>query len=60
MINKWRTTLGKLRQEITTMMKYQDPPTFIVIHIGGNDIRASKVGIYEMMLKMSYCLQVKF
>jgi lysophospholipase L1-like esterase len=37
-------TLGKLRQQITTMMKYQDPPTFIVIHIGGNDIAASKVG----------------
>lgn len=36
--------LGKLRQQITTMMKYEDPPTFIVIHIGGNDIGASKVG----------------
>ena len=37
-------TLGKLRQQITTMMKYEDPPKCIVIHIGGNDIGASKVG----------------
>ena len=36
-------TLEKLREQITTMMKYEDPPKFIVIHIGGNDIGASKV-----------------
>ncbi|CAG2188093.1 unnamed protein product [Mytilus edulis] len=31
-----------MKQQIRTMLKYEDPPTILVLHIGGNDIGGKK------------------
>jgi lysophospholipase L1-like esterase len=43
--------IKQLRQQIRTMLKYEDPPAFLVLHISGNDIGDSKVGFFRNEIK---------
>lgn len=43
--------LSKIRQQMNVMMRLEDPPDFIIIHIGGNDIGNIPVGYLQLQLK---------
>lgn len=43
--------LMKLKGQIRLMMKFEDPPNFILIHIGGNDLGNIKLGVLRNRLK---------
>ena len=44
-------TLSKLRNHIRTMMKLEDPPNYIVVHIGGNDLGNTRLGYLHYQLE---------
>jgi len=43
--------LMKLKGQIRLMLKFEDPPNFILIHIGGNDLGNIKLGVLRNRLK---------
>ena len=44
-------TLDKIRAHIRVMMRFEDAPQFIVIHIGGNDIGNVRIGLLQLKMK---------
>ena len=42
--------LKDIRQQIRTMLKYEDPPNILIIHVAGNDIGATKT--IELCIKI--------
>jgi lysophospholipase L1-like esterase len=42
--------VSKIRQQMNVMMRLEDPPDCIIIHIGGNDI--GNVRIYYLQLQL--------
>lgn len=53
-------TLSKLKNHIKVMLKLEDPPNYIVIHIGGNDIGHIRLGYLHYQLEefMSWLAQL--
>jgi hypothetical protein len=47
---KSRGKLKDIRQQIQTMLKYEDPPNILIIHVAGNDIAATKT--IELCIKI--------
>ena len=43
-------TISKVQKHIKTMMQYEDPPNFIMLHVGANDIYCEKWGILHSLL----------
>jgi len=48
--------LSRLRNHIRTLMKFEDPPNYIVVHIGGNDLGNISLGYlhYQLVQFMSW------
>jgi len=44
-------TMDKIRAHIRVMMRFEDAPQFIVIHIGGNDIGNVRIGLLQLKMK---------
>jgi hypothetical protein len=44
-------TISKFHKHIQTMMQYEDPPNFIMLHVGTNDIGNVKLGLIQLQLK---------
>jgi lysophospholipase L1-like esterase len=44
-------TLRRLKDHIKIMLRYEDPPSKLVIHIGGNDIGKVRLGYLQYQLK---------
>ena len=44
-------TLSKLRNHIRTMMNLEDPPNYILVHIGGNDLGNIRLGYLHYLLE---------
>ena len=42
---------SQIKPHIITMLKYEEPPTFLVIHVAGNDLGNIKVGYLRNQLK---------
>ena len=49
---QWRggLTLNRLKGQIRTLMRLEDTPNYIVIHIAGNDIGNARVGYLHYLL----------
>lgn len=43
--------IRKLQDHIKVMLRYEDPPNKLIIHIGGNDIGNVRVGYVQYQLK---------
>jgi len=43
--------LDKMRQQINIMLRYENPPDLIIIHIAGNDIGNVRLGYLQFLLK---------
>ena len=41
----------KLMQQVRTMLKFEDPPNFMILHVAGNDIGDMKVGNLRNYIK---------
>jgi hypothetical protein len=37
-------SVTRLKYQIRTMNRFEDPPNFLILHIAGNDIGLSKIG----------------
>lgn len=44
-------SIKRLKQQIKTMMRFEDPPEFLILHIAGNDIGNTMVGYLRNELK---------
>ena len=44
-------TISRVQKHIQTMMQYEDPPNFIMLHVGANDIGNVKFGLIQLQLK---------
>ncbi|CAG2232678.1 unnamed protein product [Mytilus edulis] len=40
-----------VKAQLRTMKKYEDPPQFLLLHVGGNDLGNSKVGFLRNVIK---------
>ena len=45
-------TISKFQKPIQTMMQYEDPPNFIMLHVGANDIGNVKLGLIQLQLEI--------
>jgi lysophospholipase L1-like esterase len=47
--------LGKIcdqTKQIRIMLQFEDPPSYLVVHVGGNDIGKEKIGYLRNNLKL--------
>ena len=51
MVARPNWTLSKIRQQMNVMMRLEDPPDFIIIPIGVNDIGNVRIGYLQLKLK---------
>jgi lysophospholipase L1-like esterase len=43
--------VNRLRDQIHTMLGFEDPPKFLILHVGGNDLSYKKVGHLRKEIK---------
>jgi len=44
-------SVTRLKNQIRTMNRFEDPPNFLILHIAGNDIGLSKIGKLRAYVK---------
>ena len=45
--------VNRLRDQIYTMLGFEDPPKFLILHVGGNDLSYKKVGHLRKEIKQN-------